>query len=484
MTDIKFGTDGWRGIIAKDYTFDNLARVAAATADYLKSPSRKSLDIYSEWGTPYREAGEGVVIGYDARFLSERFALSVARILQERGIPCVVSDRAVPTPTLSWTVRDRSAAAGVMITASHNPAEYNGFKFKCEFASSAPPSVTREIESSLPERPPTYDETAEVQRADFVSGYLDSILELVDGERLASSQITAVIDPMFGSAKGLIGEVLDRYDVPYVEIRNGDNPGFEGGRPEPLEEHLHPLIEAVKRESEGNDELLLGVATDGDGDRISSVAEDGSFIDAHRTYSLLLKYLAEVKGWKGKVVKNFPLTDLVFKLGEKHDLPVDETPVGFKYIAEKMIREDVLIGGEESGGIGLKNHIPDRDGILCALFLLELVAETGKNATQIIDDMMDEHGGHYYHRNDIKLEARKEVVQKAQEEPPSNIGRFKVKEVEDLDGIKLRFDEGWMLLRASGTEPLLRIYCEMDEMEKVHACLEEAEKYARELASS
>ena len=482
MSTIEFGTDGWRGVIAKDYTFDNLGRVAKATADYLNSSSRKDSSIYSEWGTTYRPAKDGVIIGYDARFMSEEFALFVAKILKQNGIPAFVSSKAVPTPAVSLAVRDEGLAGGIMITASHNPPEYNGFKFKCEFAASAPPEITDQIENHLPESPPEVDEKVQIDRKDISEGYIEALTNIVDGNRLKDAPILAVVDSMYGSAKGYAAKILDKFDIPCVQVRNEDNPGFKGIRPEPLEEYLDPLKEEVVRQSKKTDRLVVGIVTDGDGDRISGVAEDGSFIDAHRTYALLIKYLAEVKNWDGKVVKNFPLTDMVFKLGEKYNLPVEETPVGFKYIAEKMIREDVLIGGEESGGIGIKNHIPERDGVLCGLSILELVAEEEKPMSAIITEIMDDIGYHYYHRNDIHLDARKDVVEKIDDNPPEKIAGYKIKKIERTDGVKLRFDNGWLLMRASGTEPVLRIYCEMNSMEKVKNVLQEAEKYAKKLA--
>ncbi|MFP4589554.1 MAG: phosphoglucomutase/phosphomannomutase family protein [Candidatus Acetothermia bacterium] len=482
MKPIKFGTDGWRGVIADDYTLDNLARVAAATASYLKLEDRKELQIYSEWNTPYRSAEDGVIIGYDTRFMSEKFALHVGRVLESSGVPAAVSTEPVPTPAVSLGVRNRGAAAGIMITASHNPPEYNGFKFKCEFAASAPPLVTDRIEELLPEEPPEYDRTGSVRRIDLASSYVDAVADLIDGDRLAQSPAIAVVDAMYGSAQGFAERVLKRFDTPVVPIRNENNPGFRGIRPEPLEEYLEPLKVAVREQSRKTGRLTVGVVTDGDGDRISAMTEDGTFIDAHRTYALLLRHLVEDRGWGGKVVKNFPLTDLVFEIGSRNDLEVDETPVGFKFIAEKMIREDVLIGGEESGGIGIKNHIPERDGILCGLLLLEMVAERGVPISSLIEETMEKYGYHYYHRRDIELEARKEVVDKMTSAPPSEIDAFHVEKVETTDGVKLRFEDGWLLLRPSGTEPLLRIYCEMDRMEKVDRVLESAESYARDLA--
>jgi len=482
VEEVSFGTDGWRGVIADDYTYENVGRVARATASYLKSSERREIEVYDQWGTPFRSSDNGVVIGYDGRFASEDFALYVARVLKDSGVPACVSKGMVPTPALAFAVREMEAAAGVMITASHNPPEYNGFKVKIESGASAPPIVTDMIEANLPENSPEVNRSLEVDRVDIASDYVDALGEIVDEEKLTRNPVLAVIDSMYGSAQGFTGRVLDEFGVPSVEVRDDFNPGFKGVRPEPLEEYLDPLKEQIEEQRSEVDKPIIGVVTDGDGDRVSAMAENGSFIDAHRTYALLMKYLIEEKDWSGKAVKNFPLTDMIFKIGEKHGREVIETPVGFKFIAEKMVKEDVMIGGEESGGIGLKNHIPDRDGILCSLLLVEMVAQSGKQPTTLVEEMLEEFGGHYYLRNDIHLEGRKEVEKSATEDPPEEIGGYEVKSVETTDGVKLRFEDGWLLVRASGTEPLLRLYCEMDSPKKVDQILSEAEKYARNLA--
>ena len=478
---ISFGTDGWRGIIAKDYTFDNLARVADSTARYLKSEDRKNLDIYKEKNVEYREASEGVIIGYDCRFLSEEFALTSARVLQKYDIPVKVSDEPVPTPALSYAVKKEEAAGGIMITASHNPPNYNGFKFKYEVAASAPPVVTDQIEKKLIDTPPEFDDQLNTERVDISSPYIEELTRLIDGKKLKENPVLPVIDPMYGSARNFTEKVLDRFGISSVQIRDENNPGFNGIHPEPLEKYLKPLKKEINKQAGETEKNIVGVVTDGDGDRVSAMDENGAFVDSHRTFSLVMKYLAEERNWKGKAVKNFPLTDMIFKLGEKNDIQVDETPVGFKYIGDKMIKEDVMIGGEESGGIGIKNHIPERDGVLCSLLLLEMVAWHGKPISKLVEDLMEEVGHHYYHRNDISFDKRKEVVEMITKEPPERIGDFEVKSVETLDGVKLRFDDGWLLLRPSGTEPLLRIYCEMSEKKKVRKILDQAENYAREL---
>lgn len=482
MEEVKFGTDGWRGVIADDYTYKNLARVSQALADYLKSPSRKELDIYKKLDTPYRPSEQGVVIGYDGRFMSENFALLTARALIKQGIPTRVTERMVPTPALAWAVTTTKSAAGVMITASHNPPEYNGFKVKMESGASAPPEVTNRIEENLPEKPSEVDQTIDVERVRVSPDYMDTLSNLLDKDKLTRNPVLGVVDSMFGSAQGFISKILDGFGVPSVEVRAEYNPSFLGNRPEPLERYLDPLKSEIAHQAQSRDELILGVVTDGDGDRVSAMAEDGSFIDAHRTYALLMKYLIESKGWTGAAVKNFPLTDMIFEIGKKHDRDVIETPVGFKFIAEKMMSEDVLIGGEESGGVGIKNHIPDRDGILCSLLLLEMVADSGLPPSELIRELLNEYGEHYYSRTDAHFEARKEIVQRTEADPPTTIGGFPVQKVETTDGVKLRFADGWLLIRASGTEPLLRIYCEMDDQKKVDKVLSGAEEYARNLA--
>jgi len=477
---IRFGTDGWRAVFAQDFTFENVGRLSQAIADYLRSPQRQELDIYKEWGVEYRAAEQGVIIGYDTRFMSKDFAIQVGRVLQSNDIPVQISAEPAPSPALSFAVKNLKAACGIMITASHNPPEYNGIKIKAEFAGSAPPQYTKQIENLLQEDFRLQAEAEELQLVDLKTPYLAKIKELIEKEALKGAPLRVVIDSMYGSARGYMADVLQELDIPYVQIRGEDDPYFGGKNPEPLAKNLTPLkaVIGAERTRKKSEEILVGVATDGDGDRVAAMDELGNLIDAHRCYALILRHLL-ARGWRGKAIKSFALSDMANKIAQKSGIEVEEVPIGFKYICERFLKEDVLIGGEESGGIGIKNYIPERDGILMALLLLEIAATKKKPMSLIVDEMMQEIGYHYYDRKDLPLEERIEIMEKLKKRPPLQFAGRPVLKVEDLDGIKLRFAEGWLLFRASGTEPLLRLYCEMDNINKVHQVLGEAEQYAR-----
>ena len=482
MSAIRFGTDGWRGVIAQDFTFENVGRVASAIVEYLKSPQRRALEVYRKWGVGLRPPECGVVIGYDTRFLSKEFAIHIGRILQDAEIPVWIAADCVPTPALSYAVQHYQAALGVMVTASHNPPEYNGIKLKLEYASSAPPSVTQLIESLVPSEAPT-PKTPEsaLNFADFKSPYLARVRQLIDTELLQKSDLCVVIDAMYGAARGYVAEILKDLGIEFLTVRHGDNPRFGGKNPEPIERNLSPLRAVIASERQKRSKSatrLLGVVTDGDGDRVAAMDELGHVIDSHRCFALILKHFL-AKGWRGKVVKSFALSDMIDTLAVKNNLELDEVPVGFKYICEKMIREDVLIGGEESGGIAVKNHIPERDGVLNSLLLCEIAARAQKPASEIVNDLLAEVGPHWYDRRDLHLESRLEIVERVKRRPPLQIAGLEVIKTEMLDGVKLRFPHGWLLLRASGTEPVLRLYCELDSLDKVRAVLDEAERFAK-----
>ena len=478
MTDIHFGTDGWRGIIARDFTFENVGRVAQAIAHFLSSPKRKRLEIYKKWGVAYRPPEAGVVVGYDTRFLSKEFAIQVGRVLKSNGIPVYVSNAPVPSPVLSYAVAHQKLACGVMITSSHNPPEYNGIKIKPEFGGSAPPLATQLIESFLGD---TFLWNGEaLEENDLKTPYLTRIKEIINLDALKGAPLRVIIDPMYGSAQGYVAQILKELNIKHIQIRGRNDPYFGGKNPEPIEKNMGPLRAVIASENLNTkkDEILIGVATDGDGDRVAGMDEHGTLIDSHRCYALIFQHLLE-RGWRGKAVKSFTLTDMANKIAQEHKIALEEVPVGFKYICEKMLKEDVLIGGEESGGIGIKNHIPERDGVLMSLLLLEIVATHQKPMSQIIEDMMQQIGHHYYDRKDLHLEKRLELVERLKRKPPERFAERTVQAVETLDGVKLRFGDGWLLFRASGTEPLLRIYCEMDSAQKVQEVLDEAERFAR-----
>ena len=479
-SEIKFGTDGWRAGIAREFTFDNVARVAQATARFLLDEKRKDLAIYRDWGSPYRPAVDGVIVGYDMRFLSREFAHHFARVLHDSGIPVAVSDAPVPTPALSYAVVDRNVAAGIMFTASHNPATDNGIKYKAEYGGSAPGEVTSGVESFLPHTSPVpRSPKGAIEELDLKTPFLEKVRTLVDPDRLTASPVHVVIDSMYGSAQGYVSQLLGEYGVPYTNIRGRHDPLFGGKKPEPIEENLVPL-RAVIASLRRREKPLLGVVTDGDGDRISAMDEKGGFIDAHRTFALILRYLVEVRGLRGSVITAFNLTDMARDMCEDYGLTQIVVPIGFKHHCEKILkRGDVLIGAEESGSIAIQGHIPERDGVLHSILLSEIVASAGRPASELVQSLIDNYGPRVYQRRDLKVEERLEVVARLRENPPERFGNRRVIAVETMDGIKLRFDEGWLLFRASGTEPILRIYCEMRERKDVLNLLEEAERLAR-----
>ncbi len=484
---VKFGTDGWRGIIAREFTFDNVGRVADALVQHLRDPRRNQAAIYTDWGAEYRPAEKGVVIGYDTRFLSEEFALHFARVVRDRGVPVVVSEHSVPTPALSYAVVDRKAAVGIMITSSHNPPIYNGVKIKAEYGGSAPQQVTDSVEGHLVPSPPTpRSSEGDIERVDLRTPYMDRIRELMDRERLTLSRIHAVVDSMYGSAAGYVAELLRESGVPYTQIRGTRDPLFGGKKPEPLLENLIPLRAVLRsrlavgtRSRAPFGERAIGVITDGDGDRIAAMDEQGGFIDPHGTYALILRYLVEERGLRGAVVVSFNLTDLVRRMCASYGLEVIEVPIGFKYAVEQILKRDVLMAGEESGSLALRGHIPERDGVLWSILLCEILATSKRPASELVADLHRRFGPQVVRRKDIEIETRIEVVERLRRNPPDRFGGEPVRSVETLDGVKLRFDKGWILFRASGTEPILRIYCEMETEKAVHEMLDEGERFAR-----
>jgi len=476
---IRFGTDGWRGVIARDFTFAGVARVGVAIARYLADPARKDLPLYRDWGVGYRPASAGAVVGYDTRFLSGEFAAHLARALAKAGIPVQLTGAPVPTPALSWAVAKRNLACGVMITASHNPPIYNGVKVKPEYGGSATEHVTRLIESHLPTRPPDLGEEP-VELVELKEEYLSALRGLVDLRAIGAAPLHVVVDAMYGSAQGYLPTLLREIRVPHVAIRATIDPLFGGKKPEPLEENLVPLRAVIRSlRPRARRRIVVGLVTDGDGDRAASMDEHGDFLDTHRTASLILWHLIRHRGLKGKVLKSFALTDMIAKLADGAGLPCEEIKIGFKWAVEGLVRGEAAFAGEESGGYGYQFHLPERDGILSGLLLLELVAATGRSLAELVEDLFAEVGPHFYRRRDLELQERVEIVEYLKAHPPGEVAGLKVRDVETLDGIKLRFRNGWLLFRASGTEPILRLYCEMDSLEAVENVLEEAERLVK-----
>ncbi len=473
--EIKFGTDGWRGVIARDFTFANVARVGAALGSYLRDPQRKEMQVYREWGVRLQPPEAGVLVGYDTRFLSREFAVELARALQQAGVPAWITPEPVPTPALSFSVREEGLAGGVMITASHNPPEYNGIKFKPEYGGSATEEITREIEAHLPPQPPKLDQT-EVPTKGVREHYLEKVRKAVNLELIRQAPLFPVVDAMYGSAQGYLSTILRELRLPHLAIRSGRDPLFGGKKPEPIAENMRPL-RAVIRGLRGRvrGRIMVGLVTDGDGDRAAGMNEQGEFLDTHRTASLLLWHLFRNRNLRGPVLKSFALTDMVRKLADAEGVPCQEIKIGFKWAVEGLVTGTAMFAAEESGGYGYAWHLPERDGILSGLLLLELVATTRKPLSSLVEELFARVGPHYYSRRDLTLPNRLEIAEKLEKNPPDTLAGHSVKALENLDGLKLRFARGWLLFRASGTEPILRLYCEMDDPREVQKVLAAAE---------
>ena len=446
---IKFGTDGWRAVIAADFTFANLERVALATARYYKG---------------HKKIRNGIVVGYDARFMSREFAEKTAEVLANNGIRVKLADSIVSTPMVSLLTKMENAAGGVVITASHNPPKYNGFKIKGDFGGPAHPEMIAQLEAVLakvlklktlpPSRVPLAKlmEKGKVVAFSMKQRYLDDLAGKIDLQRIRSSGIRIMYDVMYGSGQGVLDETLPAVK----QIHESFNPSFGGTNPEPLAHNLGELMRRVKEEG-----FDIGIATDGDADRIGAVDEEGNFVDSHRIFSLLLKYLVEQKGLRGDVVKSFSVTQMVDQQCEKYGLRLLETPIGFKHICRMMTERDVLMGGEESGGLGVKTHIPERDGIFLGLMLCEIMAVRGRKLGALVQELMVEFGQHEFRRIDLHVtEKEKAAIIKTYRKGVKDIAGYRVTGRKDTDGFKFFVQDGWVLVRASGTEPMIRFYAE------------------------
>jgi len=458
---IKFGTDGWRGIIAEDFTFENVTRVALATANYFKR---------------HKKIKNGVVVGYDARFLSREFAEKSAEVLANRGIKAIISDKISSTPMVSLLTKKLNAAGGVVITASHNPAKYNGFKIKGDFGGPAHPEMIDKVERELKKvlkskvvQKRTFRELTEkglIEKRDFTREYVDDVRLKLNIPLIQQSNIRIAYDAMHGAGQGVLEQIVQVK----VALRQSFNPSFGGSHPEPLPQHLKELSSTVVRE--GCD---IGIATDGDADRIGAFDEKGNFVDSHRIFALLLKYFVEQKKWTGEVAKSFSVSQIINKMCQKYQLVLHETPIGFKHLCRLMTDRDILIAAEESGGLGVKGHLPERDGLYIGLLLCEIMASRKKKLSMLVDELMQEFGWHYFNRYDAHLtEVEKQRILRAYMRGVQKLGEFSVRKVETKDGFKLFVDNGWTLVRASGTEPLIRFYAESDSPEKVEQLLQEA----------
>ena len=468
MSSIKFGTDGWRGVIADDFTFDNVALCAQGVASYLHE--RGPVDA-------------GLVVGYDTRFASREFAARVAEVTAGNGIPTLLSSSPAPTPVVSYSVLDRKAQGAAIITASHNPAGWNGFKFKPHYAGSASPEITDRLEAeighartggvrSLPLE--TARARGLVRDFDPRPPYLEQVARLVDLDAISQAGIHLVVDAMYGAGAGYGAALLPRLAT-LTELHGHVNPAFPGlERPEPIGSNLAELSRVVPER--GAD---IGIAFDGDADRVGIVDEKGTFITPLQTYGLLALYLLEARGERGALVKSLTTTSMVYALGERYDVPVFETAVGFKHICPIMIRENALMGGEESGGFGFRGHIPERDGLLSGLLVLEHMARSGKRPSELLEDLYSVVGPHHYQRRDRSFpsEDRDRLSARLGQAEPDRIAGTPVVRTDSIDGRRYTLaGNEWLLMRFSGTEPLLRMYAEAKSPEKVEALLDAAEE--------
>ncbi len=455
----KFGTDGWRARIADDFTFDNLRLVAQAFAEH-----------FIENGM----AGRGVAVGYDNRFQSEHFARAAAQICSGAGIKTYLTKDPVSSPVVSFAVKHQKLAAGIMITASHNPPDWNGFKIKEDFGGSAFPETTKAVENKIKNELTIQPSDKNIEVFDPKPAYLDRLRSAVDLDLIRSKKIKIIIDPMHGSGSGYFKEL----GLDVTEIRGYRDPLFGGVNPEPIPVNLEESLSFVKEAGlKYQNELPACIILDGDADRLAAIDGSGRFINTHNVFALLLHHLVIHRKLSGDIVKTFNISNLIDKLCAKYGRKLAVTPIGFKYIADKMLKEDVLLGGEESGGMGIKGDTPERDGILAGLMLLELMAYEKRSLAKILDGMMREHGYYYYDRFDLHTAKAQETVEKLKTSPPDIFAGKKVLKVETLDGIKLNLaDNAWILFRASGTEPLLRIYVEAMSEQEVKSILGAGEK--------
>jgi phosphomannomutase len=469
VNEIRFGTDGWRAVIAEDFTYANVRKVAYAIARYVVRAEQPQ---------------NGVLVGYDNRFGSENFARVAAATIAMTGTPVWLADEPCPTPAISLLVRQRRAAGGVMITASHNPARWNGIKFKATYGSSALPSIVAQIEAELaavlrnglPALPP---QPKLIQPLHVRTPYLETIEKLVDWDRVKSHRLRVLVDPMYGAARGLLRELLRRHGVECDEIHGTRDPLFGGINPEPIEPHVAALQNAVR---EGGYDA--GLAADGDGDRIGAVDREGKFVTPHQVFCLLLWHLAGTRALGGDVAKTFSSTKMLDKIAAKFGRKVHEVPIGFKYICELMLERDILLGGEESGGIGTKLYLPERDATVTALLLVELMAWHGKGLGELVSQLHTEFGEHHYGRFDLELKPGQKG-RAIEHFSRANMTRYldwSITRRENMDGVKLYLDQmGWLLIRASGTEPMLRLYAETPSAKITRRILDETTVFVQNL---
>jgi len=481
---IHFGTDGWRGVISDTFTFHNLRLITQAIADAVASEEW----LNGAYSGPKPDSTR-MVVGFDTRFLSDRYAAEAARVLAANGFKVYLTTADVPTPAVSYSVRHLGAIAGIMITASHNAPRYNGVKLKATYGGSAIGEQCRRVEVYLNDnesrgRGPNlmdFDQARAsglIERFNPTPAYYDHVRSLIDFDIIADNPQIMVVDSMFGSGRGQIKGILQGTGCEVAEIRGEMNPGFGGIHPEPIYSNLGALAGAI-----ASGQGQVGLALDGDGDRIGAMDGRGNYVDPHRIMALSLKYLVEQRKLSGKVLKTVSTTQMINRLAKKYNLEVIETPVGFNHIADWMLRDDVLIGGEESGGISFKGHIPEGDGVLMGLLLTEMIAANDVPLEEMITELLNEVGPSHYQRVDLRLTkpiSKDRMVERLADSAPDSIGGVKIDEVSTMDGAKyILADDSWLLIRPSGTEPVLRVYAEARETAMVEALLD----YGRSLAA-
>jgi alpha-D-glucose phosphate-specific phosphoglucomutase len=466
-TAIKFGTDGWRAVIADDFTFENVRRVAGAIASYVLK---------------HEDPSRGIIVGYDTRFGSPSFARAAAEVLASAGIPVKLANDYTPTPAISLAVKSDGAAGGVVITSSHNPWNWNGVKFKAKFGGSATPAIMKIIEQETAAGTMPKGTRAAIEEVDLKPAYIRAVCQFADLDLIAKAGFKFAIDSMYGSGRGILAKIFSEHGIDFVSIRQDVNPLFPDINPEPIEPHVRMLQETVLREK-----CHAGFATDGDADRVGAVAEDGSFVDSHKIFSVLLDWLLRRKQWPGEVVRAFNTTRMLDRIAAKYGRKLNECSIGFKHIADLMMDREILIGGEESGGIGYSRYLPERDGVLNSLLLANVMAEEKKPLGELVASLQKEYGAHFYGRIDLHIsdELKNGAITRAGADSTRKLGNYSVSRKENMDGVKFFLEaaadgngaEPWVLFRASGTEPLLRIYAEAASPELVQEVLASAKAF-------
>jgi len=467
---IKFGTDGWRGVVAEDYTFDNVRRCAQGFANYLNETGKQ---------------GQEIIVGHDKRFSGEHFAAAAAEVLAANGFKVWLTDGASPTPVISYAVVDKKAAGAVNITASHNPPTDNGFKVRDENGGAIDPDGLKKIEAAIPDdmddvkRKTLKDalEDGSIEKFDSSIAYIEHLKDLIDLQPLKDAGLTVMVDAMWGNGAGWFPRLLEGGKTKVLEIHNTRNPSFpEMKRPEPIQPNVDVGLQATV---DNHADVLL--ITDGDADRVGFGDENGNFIDQLRAYGLLAYYMLEIRGERGPIVKTLSTTTMLNKLGKIYGVKVFETGVGFKYVAPKMLEENAMIGGEESGGYAFRGNVPERDGILAGLYMLDFMVRTGKKPSELLKLLFDKVGGeHYYDRIDTPFKGDKQKrIDRILSAKPETIGGLKVTGLDTTDGFKFNLEDGgWLLIRFSGTEPIIRVYTETMHKDKVQAILQDGLKVA------